>query len=137
MQKNDSRMVYAYFSILYFLNMSSRALFTPFFTVYLQEKGLDVSENGTVMSINSIIIILSQPFWGMIADRVGSSRKVLACCFLFQAAVVFSFNLVHTALLVAATFFLSTFCSSPEGPLMDTWVLGNMKASGNAKGVES
>ena len=39
MQKNDSRMVYAYFSILYFLNMSSRALFTPFFTVYLQEKG--------------------------------------------------------------------------------------------------
>lgn len=135
MQKNDSRMVYAYFSILYFLNMSSRALFTPFFTVYLQEKGLDVSEIGTVMSINSIIIILSQPFWGMIADRVGSSRKVLACCFLFQAAVVFSFNLVHTALLVAATFFLSTFCSSPEGPLVDTWVLGNMKASGNAKGV--
>ena len=64
----------------------------------------------------------------MIADRVGSSRKVLACCFLFQAAVVFSFNLVHTALLVAATFFLSTFCSSPEGPLMDTWVLGNMKS---------
>ena len=80
MQKNDSRMVYAYFSILYFLNMSSRALFTPFFTVYLQEKGLDVSEIGTVMSINSIIIILSQPFWGMIADRVGSSRNVLDCC---------------------------------------------------------
>lgn len=70
MQKNDSRMVYAYFSILYFLNMSSRALFTPFFTVYLQEKGLDVSEIGTVMSINSIIIILS----AILGDDCGSGR---------------------------------------------------------------
>lgn len=135
MEKSGFRMASAYFSILYFLNMSSRALFTPFFTVYLQEKGLDASAIGSIMAVNSVVIMLSQPFWGMVADRVGSSKKVVACCFLFQAAVVFSFNLVHTAVLVAGTFFLSTFCSSPEGPLMDTWVLASMKSAGQASGV--
>lgn len=135
MSKNEGRLTFAYFSILYFLNMSSRAIFTPFLTIYLQEKGLSAAEIGNIMSINSIIIILSQPFWGMIADRIGSSRKVVACCFVFQAAIIFSYNLVYTAILVAITFFLSTFFSSPEGPLLDTWVLGKMKQAGKAKSV--
>lgn len=128
-------MILPYFSVLYFLNMSSRALFTPFLTVYLQEKGMSVSDIGTIMAVNSIIVILSQPFWGMLADRIQSLRRVVACCFLFQAAVIFSFNFVHTAVLVAATFFLSTFCSSPEGPLLDTWVLDSLKNVGNARGI--
>lgn len=61
-----------YFALLYFLNMSSRALFTPFFTVYLQEKGMQAWQIGWVMDVNSLVIILAQPFWGMAADRARS-----------------------------------------------------------------
>ena len=120
-----------YFSILYFLNMSSRALFAPFVTVYMGEKGLSSQEIGIVMSMNSVMLIVAQPLWGTIADRFPSRRKVVACCFIFQAMVVCSFNLITSAALVAGTYLLSTFFSSPEGPLMDTWVLGSLKEVGD------
>lgn len=122
-----------YFSVLYFLNMSTRALFSPFITVYLQEKGLDAQNIGLITAINSFIIIASQPFWGMVADRTQSARKVLIACLIFQALVVFTFNLTVSFFMVTLTLAVSTFFSSPEGPLFDTWVLGNIKKSGEGK----
>lgn len=124
-----------YFSLLYFINMAARSLFSPFMTVYLQEKGLSTQHIGAVMAVNSLVIILSQPFWGMVADRIQSTRKTLVCCFVFQGLVFFSYNLLTSALLVAVTFVLGSFFSSPEGPLLDTLTLRALKARGNDKGL--
>lgn len=131
----QQRKILIYFSVLYFVNMASRALFNPFITVYLQEKGIGTQGIGTVMAFNSLVIILSQPFWGMLADRIQSIRKTLVICFIFQALLTFSFNLVFSAILVGITFCLATFFSAPEGPLLDTWALNSLKGGNNENGL--
>lgn len=126
----DVKKIKLYFAVIYFINMSARAIFGPFITVYLQEKGLSLQHIGIVTSLNAFVIILSQPFWGIIADRLQSIKKTMVVCFVFQGLIVFNFSLANGILLVALVYCTSTFFSSPEGTLLDTWSIHSLKNTG-------
>jgi PPP family 3-phenylpropionic acid transporter len=115
------------FSLIYILFMSARAVFSPFITVYLREKGLTVQWIGMVMAVNSGMIILSQPFWGYMSDKLQSVKKVLLICLISQAALVFLFIYSQGFLIIALCFCVYTFFSSSEGTLLDVWSLHVMK----------
>ncbi len=125
----------AAFSVIYLLFLSARAIFNPFVTVYLQESGLSPEKIGIVTGANSLVIVLSQPFWGIVSDKLGSVKKTLVFCMVFQA--VFSLTLIYCSgfLPVAACFCLYGFFSSPEGPLLDTWSLKSLKEVGKEEAV--
>jgi PPP family 3-phenylpropionic acid transporter len=115
------------FSLIYILFMSARALFSPFITVFLREKGMTVQWIGMVMAVNSGMIILSQPFWGYMSDKLQSVKRVLLICLTSQAALVFLFIYSRGFLIIALCFCVYTFFSSSEGTLLDVWSLHVIK----------
>ena len=48
-----------------------------YLTVFLQQRGLQPDRVGLIAAINSAIVIVATPFWGTIADKIRSIRKVL------------------------------------------------------------
>ncbi len=115
--------------------MTSRAIFNPYVTVYLQEKGFVAEKIGLVTGANSFMLIIAQPLWGIVTDKLQSSKYTLVICMMVQA--VFSVALVYsnTFFAIAACFCLYGFFSSPEGPLLDTWCLKSLKKVGHHNSV--
>lgn len=118
------------FIIIYILFMSARAIFNPFVTVFLNEKGFAAEKIGLITGANSLVVIVSQPFWGIISDKLQSSKITLIICLMLQSA--FALALVHCSsfLLLAACFCAYGFFSSPEGPMLDTWCLKSLHRVG-------
>lgn len=127
----DLRRVKLTFSLIYFVFMAARALFGPFITVYLQEKGLSASLIGVITGINSFVIILSQPLWGIVADKMRSTKRTLVLCFLCQAVFALSLMFVSDFAMIALCFCAYTSFSSAEGPLLDLWSLSMVKEAGD------
>ncbi|GHU88109.1 putative transporter YwbF [Spirochaetia bacterium] len=123
------------FACIYLLFMSARAIFNPFITVYLREKGLDVQWIGIVMGFNSFMIILAQPFWGLIADKLQSVKKVLVICLVGQALISLMFINSESFFVIALCFCIYTFFSSSEGTLLDTWSLHSIKQVNDKNGL--
>jgi MFS family permease len=115
------------FALVYLLFMSARAVFNPFITVYLNEKGLDAELVGIIMGINSIVVILAQPFWGLVSDKLQSVKVALIICLIGQGLI--SLLLINSRgfFLISLCFCFYTFFSSPEGTLLDTWSLNSIK----------
>ena len=95
-------------SVFWYLYMCGWGIFFPYYSLYLgRELGLSGSRVGVVMATIPLMGLLAQPFWGQLADRTGSRRRVLA---LIAAATGFaSFGLLKahdfpTALLGTAVF---------------------------------
>lgn len=121
------------FGLIYFFFMLAKAIFGPFITVFLSEKGLSAELIGVVTGINSIVIILTQPLWGIVTDRVGSTGKTLALSMAGQALLALSLLLANNFLFIAATFSFYTVFTSAEGPLLDVWCLKSLKRAGDEK----
>lgn len=126
----EVRKVLVSFVFIYLLFMTSRAIFNPYVTVYLQEKGFAAEKIGLVTGANSFMLIIAQPLWGIVTDRLRSSKYTLVICMMVQA--IFSVALLYsnTFFAIAACFCLYGFFSSPEGPLLDTWCLKSLKKVG-------
>lgn len=121
------------FILIYFFFMTSRALFGPYISVYLQDKGLSSELIGVVTGINSFAIIVTQPLWGIIADKIRSSRKTLILATLGQALFAFSLIFASNFFLISIFFFMYTSFSASEGTLMDTWMLKSLKGAGDTQ----
>lgn len=121
------------FGLIYFFCMLAKAIFGPFITVFLSEKGLSAELIGMVTGINSIVIILTQPLWGVITDRVGSTGKTLALSMAGQALLALSLLLANNFLFIAAAFSCYTMFTTAEGPLLDVWCLKSLKEAGDEK----
>jgi PPP family 3-phenylpropionic acid transporter len=48
-----------------------------YFTVLLQKNGYSAAQVGAVNALNSVVTIVATPFWGMMADKFRSIRKVI------------------------------------------------------------
>ena len=130
MENENKGKVIFIFVCIYLLFMTSRAIFNPYVTVYLQEKGFATEKIGLITGANSLVLIIAQPFWGIITDKLRSAKYTLVICLMFQAAFSLALVYCNTFLMVAACFCLYGFFSSPEGPLLDTWCLSKLKAIG-------
>ena len=131
----ELRRVKIVFAALYFFFMLARAVFGPFITLYLEEKGLSPEQIGLITGINSFIIIISQPVWGIVADRIRSMKKTLILCMICQAVFALSLLFANEIFLIAIAFMIYTSFSSSEGPLMDTWALTSLKNAGDPNGM--
>jgi len=83
-KKKKTDKIFITFIIIYLLFMSARALFNPFITVYLQEKGFGAEKIGLIMGANSLVLIIAQPFWGIISDKLRSVKLTLVLCMVFS-----------------------------------------------------
>ena len=63
--------------LLYFLVFCCTASWLPIFADYLKERGLSGIKIGVILSVTPSMMFLVQPFYGMLADRVGYRKCLL------------------------------------------------------------
>lgn len=121
-----------HFSILEFFFWASYATYQPFLILYLQNKGLSNISIGSIMSINSLIVIFSPPLWGNISDRIQSHKKIFIILMIMNALIVQTIPFLNSSLMLALALFLLAVFESPLAPLLDSWVINEIRHDENA-----
>lgn len=113
---------------LYFLAYGSGAAWRPLFSVYLRDCGLGGIQIGVIVSIIPAVMLVTQPFWGMGADRWGRRRCLMLAMFMsvlllngFLLSEGFWFFFCWTAL-------AALFCN-PVPPIIDSLALDHIEVS--------
>jgi len=105
------------FNFFYF---SLFSLFLSFLPVYLSAQGISKTEIGWVIASGSLIGIISQPFWGVMSDRLKAPKKVML--WLLAASVIVGSIMFQTTqlwglfLMVGLVYFLYM----PTDPLVES-----------------
>lgn len=99
-----------------------------YLTVYLESMGFAPTEIGRVAAINSAVGIFAAPFWGMVADKIRSVKKVFLLCILtgslLWAMVPFTSRIsIGPIMLCLILIPISIFFRNPASALMDNWVV--------------
>ena len=99
---------------------------SSFLTVFLQKNGFTPSQVGIINGINFAIAICATPFWGVIADKVRSNRKVIIYCMslgsIFWALIPIASRItIGPILLIYLMIPISSFFRLPANSLMDAF----------------
>jgi MFS transporter, PPP family, 3-phenylpropionic acid transporter len=105
--------------ILYFLVFCCTAAWLPIFADYCREKGLDGKSTAIILSITPFMMFLVQPFYGMLADRLGYKKTLLFSSFL--ASICYSLYLFDGGFiyLLMITVFMAVFYNTLQ-PVLDS-----------------
>lgn len=105
--------------LLYFLFFSCTAAWLPIFADYLKDHGLEGGKIGIVLSITPLMMLLVQPFYGMVSDVAGIKRCLVVSALL--AAISFTLYSINGGFvyLMVLTIFMSAFYNSIQ-PLLDS-----------------
>jgi PPP family 3-phenylpropionic acid transporter len=114
--------------ILYFLVFCCTASWLPIFAEYLKDHGLNGIEIGAVLSVTPFMMFLVQPFYGMVADRLGYKRCLLLSSGL--TAISYTFYLLQGGFvfLFIVTIFMSLFYNTLQ-PILDSLSLKLAKSN--------
>jgi MFS family permease len=99
-----------------------------YLTVFLQKKGFIATQVGAINAVNSLITILATPFWGMIADKIRSIRKIFLFCMCI-AAVLWAFVPASSRIIVGPLMLMyivipvGAFFRMPANSLLDAFVV--------------
>lgn len=116
------------FTSLEFFFWATLSTYYPFIVVFLMSKGYSSTIIGTILAINSFVVVIAQPFWGMVSDWVQSVKKVFILCLAIAACIMLTLPLYQSVLTLIFVFALLTFFESPLPPLMDSWVIQGIQA---------
>ncbi len=123
----------ARFSLFLSLFWASVVSIEVFLVPYLVHRGMSTAQAGYVMSAIFVVSIFSQPLWGLLCDRTGRHREIVAGC--LAAAVVFVLTIPLVAerfavVIVIAALFSATANSMPG--IMDSWIMHQRSLHGKA-----
>lgn len=100
-----------------------------YYVVFLQNNGYNGTQVGLIMALISATSILSQPFWGLISDKIGSVKKTFSLLLVIASIVLTSTVFLGSARLspglILGVFLLplAAFFYAPLNPLLDTWIV--------------
>jgi PPP family 3-phenylpropionic acid transporter len=115
---------------LYFLVFSCTASWLPIFADHLKAQGLSGIEISLVLSSTPVMMLLIQPWYGVLADKIGI-RKCLIASTLLAAISFLSFLFDgNFFFLVVATVAMSVFYNALQ-PLLDSVTLGLVQEQPN------
>lgn len=112
--------------ILYFLVFSCTASWLPIFADYLKERGLTGIKIGIILSIPPFMMFLVQPFYGMLADRLGYKKCLLLSSILASLSYICYVFDIGFAYLFLVTVFMAAFYNALQ-PLLDSLSLKLVK----------
>ncbi|MBW7881062.1 MAG: MFS transporter [Caldilineaceae bacterium] len=131
-QGSSSRLWVA--KLYYFLFFGALAGLVPYFNVYLEQQGLSGAEIGLIGSIPPLIALVSNPFWGAVADRWQIHQQVLALCALGAGllSLAFLWTTGFWPLLLLVNIMI--FFRAPVPALVDSAVMAMVNRTGAAYG---
>jgi PPP family 3-phenylpropionic acid transporter len=112
-----------------------------YLTIFLQRQGFTPTQVGLINAINSAVTICATPFWGMLADKIRSIRRIFVYCMaagaLLWALVPLSSTIklgLGPLLLLHLLVPASAFFRMPAQSLMDAFVVQTSAARNVAYG---
>lgn len=125
----DSRLLT--FAGLEFFFWAMCSAYYPYLVVFLSGRGYSNTVIGTIIAVNSIILVLAQPFWGMVSDWQQSIKKVFIVLLVLSAGIMLSLPLYKSVLLTGIVLAILTFFESSMPPLLDCWVIQGLRNEQN------
>lgn len=99
---------------------ASNTILISFLPLYLHYRGLNGTEIGWVLAVESLASLLAQPIWGYLSDKYKTVRKILFICvigLLIGSSIFFQMDTLSTILITGAAFY---FFATPIGALSDS-----------------
>jgi len=87
-------------SVLYLVVCGSMACYYPFMNIYYEHRGLNYSQMGVLFAVNSLVAVISQPFWGIVTDKYLNKRKSFLLVLAFSSILAIGFIFVKSYLAV-------------------------------------
>lgn len=118
----NSRLLLLKCRTLYFLIGLSVGVFNPYISILLKHDGVSDSSVGMLMSAGMLVAMIVQPAWGMVADKFGRTRTILAVMFVAPVFFLILFNsrIVFILFLVNMLYF---FVKTPQSSISDAYTL--------------
>src|SRR5690554_3229016 len=94
-------------ALFIYLLFSSFSMIVFFLPIYLDHKGLDAGQIGTIIAGGALISMFSQPFWGYVSDKRKTIKNVLLLILIssfFVSIGLFSANVFITIMLFYVSF---------------------------------
>lgn len=110
------------FQSVYFSLGLSFGVLNPFLSVIFAHDGLSTSTYGFVIAIGMAVATIAQPVWGIVADRTGNLRILLAMMCLIPIAFVKLLN-AHSVLLLMVAMSSYLIFKSPQPSLTDAYTM--------------
>jgi len=113
---------------IFFLLFAGVGLFFPFLNVYYREIGLSGTQIGLISTVGPVVGIFGATVWGLLSDRFGRSRWVIALVGVGVIGSVLVLGEVHTFAGILAVATVYSFFSSAIFPLVDSITLSRLGA---------
>ncbi len=106
-----------------------------FIVLYMEEAGFTGVQTGTVMAMGSLVLIFSQPFWGIVCDK--SRKTILVLRLTLVLAGVVSLSLLTTTHvgLFLVLYSLMHFFQGANAPITDTLAINLSRDHESSFGV--
>jgi PPP family 3-phenylpropionic acid transporter len=132
--KNPLQRSFSRLEFIYMMFMTTQS----FVAVYLQSKGLSSASIGKVTATNSLLGIIAPPLWGIVADKLRSSKKAYIICLVaataFTALVPVAGGLrISGILLLTVILPIIHFFRFPSDSIINSWIIQITKRE---KGME-
>lgn len=121
---------------LYFIHFAGIGVISPFYNVFLQQRGLSGAEIGWLGSIAPLAALLANPVWGAVADRWQQPKRVLVICAVAAGAVTPFFLVAGSFWTLLPLVILLYVFRTPIGSLMDSAVVEMVKGAGADYGAQ-
>jgi PPP family 3-phenylpropionic acid transporter len=105
--------------ILYFLVFCCTASWLPLFADYLKDHQLSGFRIGFILSLPPVMMFIVQPFYGMVADRIGYKKVLLWSSLLASITYIFYLFDGGFGYLLVVTLFMALFYNTLQ-PILDS-----------------
>ncbi|MFA9380090.1 MAG: MFS transporter [Acetanaerobacterium sp.] len=113
--------------VLYVIFYSGQAVFTTYLNLYLNDIGFCKAQMGSITSISTLLILITQPLWGIASDRTKNKNVILSVLFMGCAVLSLAFYINTSYIYVLVVISLFWVFYSPCIPLQDNMTLETLE----------
>ncbi|MBE3583331.1 MAG: MFS transporter [Limnochordaceae bacterium] len=106
----------------------------PYLNLYLRKQGWSGDTIGLVGAVGPLVILLTQPLWGLLGDWLGASGRLLALGTVFTGVMGVGFLYSHSLLALLVVSGLWAVLRGPLAPLLDAITLDHLGTDGDRYG---
>jgi PPP family 3-phenylpropionic acid transporter len=106
--------------IIYFLLFAAQGVYFTFINVYFAGIGLSGTQIGLINTVSPLVGMFSSPGWGLLSDRSGKTRRLLAIATLGVIVTSLAIGQVRSFTLLLVIVALYALFNSPVIPLVDS-----------------
>lgn len=121
-------------AVFLFVMFSTYSIAGFYMPPYLQHKGLEPGEIGTLIGLGSLVAIVAQPFWGYVSDKRKTVKRILLLLIVCCALMSIGFFAAEYGLLIMVCFIGFMFFNSATGPLSETLSIAYAQERGKEYG---